>query len=222
MIESESFFTEFAFEGFKNIEPITCSSNRMLVYLRWLEWNSDVKSYFQPFININVEYHGFIYSASIDFRVKNKEKQIHLVHLLDQETIQLLEDQPALKSKIAERCRKMQMNYLPIEPPKKWHSIQIKNLNFLWSHARIEIKLSHHLLTGIFFTEQKFPTLGKLKVFLIRHGFDIELAYSMIFHKVVSADIDFVLLSDKTALQSNIEPLRNIEAQYKEITLSKI
>lgn len=213
MIESEFFFTEFTFKGFKNIDLVICNSNRMLDYLRWLEWDPNVRSYFQPFMDINIEYSGFVYSASIDFWMVDQEDKINLVHLIDREAVQLYEDQPSLRLKIEERCRKMQMKYLPISPPKRRALIQTKNLNFLWNYARIEITSAHRLLTKVFFIEQKFPTVGKLKAFLKKHGFNIELAYSLIFHKIVLADINFVFLSDRSALQSNVESLNNVEVE---------
>lgn len=213
MIESECFFTEFTFEGFKNLAPVICNSNRMLDHLRWLEWDPNVRSYFQSFMEINIEYSGFIYSAFIDFWMVDQEDKVNLVHLLDREAVQLFDEQPSLKLKVKEHCRKMQMKYLPISPPKRWAAIQTKNLNFLWNYSRIEITSAHRLLTKVFFIEQKLPTLGKLKVFLKKHGFDIELAYSLIFHKVVLADINFVFLSDRSALQSNVESLNNIEVK---------
>lgn len=220
MIESESFFTEFTFEGFKNTEPIICCSQRLFAYLQWLEWYSNVKYYFQPNLELKVAYRRFIFSPSIDLWMVNKENQVSLVHLLDADTVQLYKDQPLLKLRTVEHCRKMQMKYMPVDPPEPWLSFQTQNLNFLWGYARLEIKASHRLLTGIFFTEQKFPTLGKLKEFLKNQRFEMELAYSLIFHKIVLADINFSILTDRTPIQSNIEALRNITTDHVAIQLN--
>lgn len=193
-------FTEFPFEGFKNSSPIVCNSRLLLNYLVFLEWDTTVKSYFQPGIEITVDFQNKKHSAKIELWIEYYDKQTELVQFLDREWIEHFNDDPLLYTTFENFCQSSNFSYMPVNMDDSKNQALISNLNLLWNNARREIKMTHVMLINNFFAKVRETNLGRLTNVLIDAGFEAELIYTLIFHKLILADILYFPLNEKTTV----------------------
>jgi hypothetical protein len=194
----QELFTEFNFEGIKNSTPIECNSELLFNYLVSLEWNAAIESYFQPLMDVTVIYKGFEYGAHIDLWTEGKEGTVSLIHIPDEQTMDLYRNHPMLLARLKHSCQSFNSNFIVLEEAQITKQSFTYNLKQLWPYAGREIRLGHKLLINRFFTLERKPNVGKLKSFLMQHGFEAEYVYSFIFHKVVLADIGYFPITDDT------------------------
>lgn len=193
-------FTEFTFEGFKNSQPIICNSRLLLNYVIFLEWDTTVKSYFQPEIEITVDFQNTKHSAKIELWIEYHDKKTELVQFLDQEWIEYFNGNPLLYTKFEYFCHLGNFSYMPVNMDDSENEVLISNLNLLWSNARREIKMTHVMLINNFFARVRETNLGRLTNILVDAGFEAELIYTPIFHKLVLADTLYFPLNEKTTV----------------------
>ncbi len=200
-------FTEFKFDGFKNSEIIICNSQMLLNYLVFLEWDSTVESYFQPLMSVEVDYQNIEYQAKIDLWINYQNGKTELIHFLDRKWMELISDHPMLYARFERFCRSCNLKYVPITTLDTDCDPLLPNLNLLWRNARHELRPTHVVLVNNFFAREKATTLGKLRQVLTEAGFSCELAYTLIFHKLVLADIlHFPLAGNTTILPGHVYP----------------
>ncbi len=193
-------FTEFTFEGFKNASSINCDSELLLNYILWLEWDSKVKSYFQPLMEIKAQTNTNEFEAKIDLWVDFHNGITWLIHFIDAETAQRYSEQPSLYAGVNHSCHLNKMRYVAIVGSEAISDMLKFNLNLLWFYAKDEIRLAHLLLVNKFFSRQRIPTVGKLKNTLLNNGFDASLVYTFIFHKIVLANIEQLSITDENVI----------------------
>ena len=193
-------FTEFTFEGFKNSSPIICNSQPLLNYLIFLEWDPAVKSYFQPGVEITVDFENKKHSAKIELWIEYHDRKTELVQFLDREWIEHFNDNPLLYTMFENFCQSRDCSYMPINVDDSENEALISNLNLLWNNARREIKMTHVMLINNFFAKVRETNLGRLTNVLINADFGAELIYTLIFHKLILADILYFPLSEKTTV----------------------
>lgn len=193
-------FTEFIFEGFKNSQPIVCDSQLLLNYVIFLEWDTTVKSYFQPEIEITVDFQNTKHSAKIELWIEYHDKKTELVQFLDQQWIEYFNDNPLLYTKFEHFCQSSNFSYMPVNVDDSENESLISNLNLLWSNAGREIKMTHVMLINNFFAKVRETNLGKLTNVLVSAGFEAELIYTLIFHKLILADILYFPLNERTTV----------------------
>lgn len=193
-------FIEFNFFGFKNINPILCNSEWMANYLHFLEWDTKVKSYFQPEMFIPVEYARISMGVQIDLWVNLCDGNVYLIHFKGDGGERSPADHPAAYAQCEQFCRQSNLNFqvvdqtLPEPEPRK------NNINLLWNYAERETLLGHFWLVNKFFAVEYLPDVGKFKRALVNSGYDPDAVYTLLFHHAVEANLNHFSLSDETPI----------------------
>lgn len=204
-------FTAFEFEGFKNSQPINCDSEMLLNYLIFLEWDTTVKSYRQPEMSLGVEYRGANYEAEIALWVDYRNGETEMVHFLDQKWTALINENPMLYARFELLCRDSNLRYLPVSTVEINCEPLLSNLKLIWRNARYSLQMTHVMLVNNFLAREKQPTLGQLCELFSNAEFPVELVYTLIFHKLILADILYLPLTDETTvLAGHVYPAPDI------------
>lgn len=194
-------FVESEFEGFKNREAIKCDSQMLLNYLIFLEWDSKVESYFQPQqMEIGVDYRDAHYEAKIDLWVNMRRGRNKLVNFLDAKWLQLLNEHPMLHARFSRLCLESNLRYEPVSQYETNREPLASNLHLLWKNARQKFEMTHVRAAERFFERSRCTNLGGLQAEFVGAGYASELVYTLIFHKLVLADVFYFPLTNETAV----------------------
>jgi hypothetical protein len=172
-------------------------------FLLRLEWDESVESYFQPLMELSVDHSGFEYCAAIDLWVNRTDGEVVLVHFLNSYDETLCEHQPLLNARMSVFCTLNNFHYSAVGPKNLDNLVLHSNLELLWRYATSQVTAGQQVLVNTFFTQEKFPTAGKMRNYLKRHGFSADLVYSFIFHRLVLCDIGHFYLTHETHIQSS-------------------
>lgn len=198
---NEKPFTEFKFEGFKNSEAIICDSPMLLNYLIFLEWDSKVESYLQPQqMEIVVDYENAHYEAKIDLWVNLRSGRSKLINFLDAKWLQLLNEHPMLHARFSRLCLESNLRYEPVSSFETNREPLASNLRLLWKNARQKFEMMHIRAAERFFERNCQTSIGKLQDEFTEAGYAADLVYTLIFHKLVLADVFYFPLTNETAV----------------------
>jgi predicted transcriptional regulator with HTH domain len=192
-------FTEFKFEGFKNIKPINCDSEWLLNYLHFLEWDVEVKSYFQPDMYLSSEYARIEIKVKVDMWVNLCNGDVYLIHLKNSTERNPI-NHADVESDCKQFCAKSKLEFQAIDITLPEFEPRKSNVNLLYNYAMREVHLGHLWLINRFFSDEPSPTIGKLKKMLARYGYETDLIYTFLFHHAVEAEVVYFTVSDRTPL----------------------
>ena len=194
-------FTEFHFFGFKNLNPIVCRSEWLVNYLHFLEWDEEVKSYWQPDMYLTGENGKISVGVKIDLWVNLCSGEKHLIHLQNAGGRKNPADDPAIYAYCERFCEKNDLTFQAIDVllPPEAEPLQ-SNINILWDYAQSEIHWGHLWLVNKFFKNELAPDTRKLRECLMDHGYEPDMAGTLLFHHCVNADLIHFPLSYETPL----------------------
>ena len=201
-----SSFTYFNFEGFKNLGIINCDSEWLWNYLRLLEWDSDVESYFQPRMWIIVEYARVEIEVKIDMWINYNSGKAYLVHFKNE--LDAIEEHPAdnidVQAACSRVCQLSNLHYYSVDQSVQEPEPRNSNVNLLWQHASRGVHPGQLSLVDRFFSEQPAPNIGKFKAALASCGYETDLVYTLLFHRALESEIVYFPLSDETPIFKGI------------------
>lgn len=198
-------FTEFHFFGFKNLNPIVCHSERLVNYLHFLEWDEDVKSYWQPDIYLTGENAKISVGVKIDLWVNFCNGDKYLIHLQNAGERKNHADDPTIFAYCERFCEASGLHFQAIDVRLPDAEPLQSNINILWDYAQSEIHWGHLWLVNKFFGHELAPDTRKLREWLMDHGYEPDLAGTLLFHHCVNADlINFPLSYETPLMRGNL------------------
>ena len=193
-------FVEFHFFGFKNLNPVVCKSDRTVNYLRFLEWDTEVKSYFQPDFFIRVEYGRVEVSVRIDLWVNLTGGEVNLIHFKTGGEQRKPADHPAAYAQCRQFCRKSNLNFQVVDQTLPEDEPLTSSIRFLWNYAMRETHSGLFWLVNKFFSVEFLPDVGEFKRALANFGYDPDLVYTLLFHHHLEAELAHFPVTNETQL----------------------
>lgn len=177
----------------------------------WLEYLPPVVSYLNPLCSFNSSWKVVEYEIPINFFVEFKES-LSYIHIKRDEAIP-----PAayLKAKKLLAIHD-KVNLEILEETELEQALIYRNLRRLWRYARLPLSsLKNINIIEPFFDVDYLLTLGELKNLLYLFEYDPQLAYTMLFHRVLLIDLESYLLNDNLLIWPNFHRLEILKKRRR-------
>jgi len=170
------------FFGAKNSDHVSVSGLGYREFMLLLEWDNEVKSYFQPEMEIILK--DVNKSLKIDFWVERSSGITELVHLYCNEAL----DGDLLRGG-HEHAEKLHCVFKPARIHDFINCRRLKNIEALWDYDG-DVGMIYLSLLETFMKTGLPKRLLELKRIFQFNGLDPNIVYTLIFHRTIEIDIN--------------------------------